>query len=61
MHDDFEDIAGLENHDTARQLPLEFLLIFFGLILFGLVYLARYTPAISGWTQTQQLEEQVRE
>lgn len=56
-----EDIEALENHATANKLPIEFLILFFGLILFGIVYFARYTPAISGWTQTQQLEESVAE
>ena len=57
--DDFEDIEALENKKTAHKLPMGWLLFYVGFLLFGIYYIAAYTPAFSGWTQVKAYEESV--
>ncbi len=53
---ELDDLTKFEAKDTARKLPAGWLLLFWGLIVFGAVYLWRYTPALGGWSQGQELE-----
>ncbi|HET6439513.1 MAG TPA: cbb3-type cytochrome c oxidase N-terminal domain-containing protein [Anaeromyxobacter sp.] len=39
-----------------RPVPLGWRLLFWGLIAFGAIYLWRYTPAFTGWTQAAGLD-----
>ena len=51
MEDAFKD---MERHN---KVPRGFLLLFFGLIAWGIVYIAAYTPEFSGWSQYKILQE----
>ncbi len=53
---ELDDLTQFEAKETARKLPVGWLLLFWGLILWGVYYLWRYLPALSGWTQVQDLE-----
>ena len=64
MSEEFEfdtDIDALEAKDTARALPLGWLILFWGLILFGIVYFVLYSPITTGWTQAGEYEESLEE
>lgn len=53
-------IEELEARDTAKKLPLGWLILFWGLIIWGVYYFVSYTPAISGWSQEKAYEESVK-
>ncbi len=59
MEEEYDDIEALENPVTAHKLPVGWLIVYVGLILFGLYYIAAYTPAFSGWSQVIAYEESV--
>lgn len=59
MAEDFDAIEEFEAKETAYKLPLGWLILFWGLILFGIVYFIAYTPAISGWSQGRAYEESI--
>ena len=56
---DVDDIESLEAKETAKALPLGWLILFVGLILWGIYYYFAYTPAFSGWSQSKAYEESV--
>ena len=57
MSEQLDDIQELESRpETAHVLPKGWLLLFWGLILFGAWYLWAYSPALGGWSQAQDLE-----
>jgi hypothetical protein len=60
MADDTDNIHDLEAKDTSRTLPLGWLLLFWGLILFGVYYFVAYTPFISGWSQERAYLDSVK-
>jgi len=45
----------MERHNKAPRL---FLVFFFALIAWGIFYIARYTPQISGWSQYEVLKKE---
>ncbi len=52
MADELPDTAeGMEARETARELPVGWLVLFFGLIAWGLAYLWAYSPWGRGWSQ----------
>jgi len=51
MAEDTERIEDMERQDTKTKLPLGWLLLLAGLIVWGVFYIVSYTPQISGWTQ----------
>ena len=57
MEQEFESIEGLESEETGRKLPVGWLLLFWGLIAWGIFYMVMYSPAISGWNQVAEYEE----
>ena len=59
MVEDFDDIEAFEAKDTSRKLPVGWLILFWGLIIWGIFYFVAYTPAISGWSQEKAYEESV--
>jgi hypothetical protein len=61
MAEEYDNIEELENKRTAKKLPLGWLIVFVGLILCGLYYIAAYTPAFSGWSQTKAYEHSLKE
>ena len=57
MVDELPDSAeAMEAKDTAKRLPAGWLLLFFGLIAWGLYYLWAYSPWSTGWTQAKEYE-----
>ncbi len=57
MEEDFDNIQEFEAKATAKKLPLGWLMLYIGLIVWGIYYFVQYTPAISGWTQASAYEE----
>ncbi|HET8540964.1 MAG TPA: cbb3-type cytochrome c oxidase N-terminal domain-containing protein [Anaeromyxobacter sp.] len=53
---ELDDLSRFEAKDTSRKLPAGWLLLFWGLVVWGAWYLWRYTPALGGWSQSQDLE-----
>ncbi len=51
MTEDIDRLEDMEKQDTKTKLPLGWVLLFAGLILWGVLYAITYTPQISGWTQ----------
>ena len=58
--ENFENIHDMERKDTQKKLPAGWLLIFVGLIVFGVYYCAAYIPQISGWSQVKEYEESIK-
>lgn len=57
MTNELPDSAeALEAKDTANKLPWGWLLLYFGLIAWGAVYLWSYSPWSTGWTQAGEYE-----
>lgn len=52
-----DNVESLSRKDTAHKLPLLWVVFFAGLIVWGVFYFYKYTPAFTGWTQDKQLEE----
>jgi len=50
----------LEAKETAHKLPVGWVLLFVGLILWGMYYIYAYSPATSGWSQEQAYEESIK-
>ena len=57
MPDDFDNIEDFEAKETAHALPIGWLILYIGLILWGFYYIAAYSPGTSGWTQANEYEE----
>lgn len=59
MAEQFDNIEDFEAKETSHKLPIGWLILFWGLVLFGIVYFIAYTPGISGWSQSKAYEESV--
>jgi hypothetical protein len=59
MVEELDNIEDFEAKETAHTLPIGWLILFIGLILWGLYYFVSYTPEISGWSQEKEYEESV--
>jgi hypothetical protein len=57
MAEEMDDIEKLEAKDTAKKLPIGFVILFWALIAWGIFYFVAYTPAISGWSQAKAYEK----
>lgn len=55
--EEFDNIKKFEREDTKHKLPLGWLILYIGLIVFGIFYTYMYTPAFTGWTQNKAIEE----
>ena len=53
---ELDDLTRFEAKDTAKKLPVGWLLLFWGLVVWGAFYLWKYTPALGGWSQGQDLD-----
>lgn len=49
----------MEAKGTEHALPVGWLVLFFGLIVFGAVYLWLYSPATTGWSQAGEFDKAV--
>jgi hypothetical protein len=59
MSEELDNIEEFEAAETSRTLPKGWLILFVGLILWGIYYFVAYTPQISGWSQEKAYEESV--
>lgn len=55
VDEELDDLSKFEATETSHTLPVGWLLLFFGLIVWGLWYLWAYSPWGSGWTQAEDL------
>ncbi|HEY6004118.1 MAG TPA: cbb3-type cytochrome c oxidase N-terminal domain-containing protein [Anaeromyxobacter sp.] len=53
---EMDDLAAFEAKETSRKLPVGWVILFWGLIVWGVSYLWAYTPSLGGWSQTQDLD-----
>jgi hypothetical protein len=53
---ELDDLSKFEAKETSQKLPLGWVLLFWGLIVWGVGYLWAYTPAFSGWSQAQDAD-----
>lgn len=53
---DTDDIEAMEAKETAGKLPTGWVVLFWGLVVWGAYYLWAYSPALGGWSQAQDLE-----
>lgn len=53
---ELDDLSAFEAKETAHHLPAGWLLLFWGLIVWGVWYLWTYTPALGGWSQAADLD-----
>ena len=60
MADELDNIESLESKETSRKMPVGWLILFWGLILWGIFYFVAYSPAISGWSQAKAYEESIK-
>jgi hypothetical protein len=60
MAEEFDEIDSFEAKETSHKLPVGWLILFWGLILWGVYYLYSYTPSLGGWSQQQAYEESVK-
>jgi hypothetical protein len=58
--DELSEFLVEESVDAKRKIPVGWLILFFGLILWGIYYFVSYTPSISGWSQEKAYEESVK-
>ncbi len=56
IQEEMDDLSAFEAKETARKLPVGWLVLFWGLVAWGVWYLWTYTPALGGWSQAQDLE-----
>lgn len=56
LQDELDDLTKFEAKETSHAVPFGYLILFFGLIAWGLWYLWAYSPWGSGWTQAKDLE-----
>ncbi len=59
-NEEIDNIEKFEAKETSKKLPRGWLILFIGLIVWGVYYIAAYTPAISGWSQEKAYEESLK-
>jgi len=59
-NEEIDNIEKFEAKETSKRLPSGWLILFIGLIVWGIYYIAAYTPAISGWSQEKAYEESLK-
>lgn len=57
MSEPLDNIEEFESKKTGKTLPLGWQVLFWGLILWGIYYIAAYSPSISGWSQESAYKE----
>jgi hypothetical protein len=60
MSENLDRLEDFENAAEPKSLPVVFRLLFWGLIAFGVFYIAAYTPQIGGWSQQAEYERSIR-
>lgn len=59
-HEEFDNLEEFEAQETAHKLPFGWVVLYLGLIAFGIYYVAAYTPIISGWSQEKAYQESIQ-
>ena len=54
--EELDDLTKFEAKQTSHDLPAGYLVLYFGLIAWGIWYLWAYSPWGSGWSQAKDLE-----
>lgn len=49
-----------EEMESHNKVPMGFALFFIGMIIWGVFYLWAYTPELGGWSQHQELVEEIK-
>jgi hypothetical protein len=57
---DIDNIEAFESKETGSRIPLGWQILFWGLIIWGIYYVAAYTPSISGWSQERAYTESLK-
>lgn len=57
MAEEFDSIEDMEARETARKLPIGWVVLYCALIVWGMFYLYAYTPQLGGWSQSQAYED----
>lgn len=60
MADDMDDFTKFEAQETAHTLPFGWLVLYIGLILFGIFYAIAYTPSLGGWSQEKAYSDSIK-
>lgn len=60
MTEELDSLEDFEAKETSKKLPLGWLILFWGLIIWGVYYFISYTPSISGWSQEKAYEESIK-
>lgn len=60
LTEEFDDFSKFEKPDTKDKLPVGWLILFIGLIVFGIYYVYTYTPSFSGWSQEKAFQESMK-
>ncbi len=60
MAEDIDNMENFEAEKTAEKLPVGWVILFWGLIMWGIYYFIAYTPAISNWSQEKAYEESIK-
>ncbi len=61
MAEELDDLKEFEDEEThKRKIPVGWLILFWGLIIWGIYYFVSYTPSISGWSQEKAYEQSIQ-
>ncbi|MBI4595940.1 MAG: hypothetical protein HY730_06125 [Candidatus Tectomicrobia bacterium] len=60
MAEELDNLEEFEAKETSGKLPIGWLILLLGLVLWGIYYFIAYTPGISGWSQTKAYEESIK-
>ena len=60
MAEEMENVEDFEAKETLKKLPIGWLVLYWGLIIWGVYYFISYTPSISGWSQEKAYEESIK-
>ncbi len=61
MEKEMERTEDFEAKETYNSLPIGWVIFYVAAILWGVYYVASYTPAFSGWSQESAYEESIQE
>jgi hypothetical protein len=59
MAEDTDNIHDFEAKETSLKIPMGWQVLFWGLIIWGIYYVATYTPLFSGWSQESAYQRSV--
>ncbi|RJR20264.1 MAG: hypothetical protein C4581_03535 [Nitrospiraceae bacterium] len=60
MVEDIDSMDEFEVKEASNRIPMGWLILFWGLIIWGIYYFISYTPSISGWSQEKAYEESIK-